>query len=85
VPAQIAGTSFNVRITAQDVSNNTVASFTSTVVLTSGNATLSGTPVTSGSFINGVLASQPATITTTGGAVQLTATGSTKTGTAPSR
>ncbi len=80
IPAQIAGTPFNIRITAHDVNNNTVTSFTSTVSLTS-NGTLTGSPLTSGAFTGGVLDPQSVTITSTGAAVTITATVSGKTGT----
>jgi hypothetical protein len=64
IPGQIAGTAFNVQITALDSVGNTVTSFSgagSTVQITS-SGSLSGTPVTSGVFVNGVLASQSVTI-----------------------
>src|SRR6202040_3363865 len=80
IGTQTAGTAFNIRVTAQDVGNNTVTSFTSTVTLTS-NGTLTGSPLTSGSFTAGVLDPQSVTITSTGAAVTITATGSGKTGT----
>ena len=79
IGTQTAGTAFNLRITAQDVNNNTVTSFTSTATLTS-NGTLTGSPVTSGSFVAGVLDPQSVTITNTG-SFTITATASGKTGT----
>lgn len=78
VGTQTAGTSFSLRLTAQDVNNNTVTSFTSAVSLTS-TGTLTGSPVTSGAFTAGVLDPQSVTITNTG-SFTITATGSAKTG-----
>ncbi|HEX8172931.1 MAG TPA: NEW3 domain-containing protein [Thermoanaerobaculia bacterium] len=62
VAAQTAGVPFNLGLTAQDAFNNTAASFNGSVTITS-NGTLTGAPVTSASFVNGVLAAQPLTIT----------------------
>jgi hypothetical protein len=80
IGTQAAGTAFNIKITAQDVSNNTATSFVGTVQITS-NATLTGTPVTSATFTAGVLSSQSVTITSAQGGTTLTATASGKTGT----
>ena len=52
--SQTAGTPFNVQITAQDLSNNTVTGFGGTALITSTGA-LSGTTVTSGSFSGGII------------------------------
>jgi trimeric autotransporter adhesin len=79
IGTQTAGTAFSLRITAQDVNNNTVTSFASTASLTS-TGTLTGSPVTSGSFVAGILDPQSVTITNTG-SFTITATASGKTGT----
>ncbi|HEU0014056.1 MAG TPA: Ig-like domain-containing protein [Longimicrobium sp.] len=78
---QDAGTSFNIQVTAQDEHDNTVASFTGTVDITS-SGTLSAGGGTTAAFTAGVLASHAVTITSTGD-VTLTATrtGGTETGT----
>jgi hypothetical protein len=65
IPQQVAGTPFNIQLTALDANGNTATAFASTAVLTSTGA-LSGSPVTTVAFVNGVLASQAATITNTG-------------------
>jgi len=78
IGTQVAGTAFGLRITAQDVNNNTVTSFTSTASLTS-TGTLTGSPVT-GNFVAGVLDPQSVTITNTG-SFTITASASGKTGT----
>lgn len=75
IQPQVAGSAFNIRITARDANGNTVTSFNGTVQLTS-NATMSGAPVTSGSFVNGVLASQPVTITSAQTGTTITASDS---------
>ncbi len=49
---QTAGTAFNITITAQDLSNNTVTSFSGTVSLSTTAGTIS--PATSGAFVSGV-------------------------------
>jgi large repetitive protein len=72
IGTQTAGTAFNVRIRALDGSGNVVPSFNGTVTLTSTGA-LSGTPLTSGTFVNGVLAEQAVTITNTGTGFTLSA------------
>jgi hypothetical protein len=82
IAAQTAGTTFSLRMTAQDVNNNTVTSFTSTASMTS-TGTLTGSPVTSASFVAGVLDPQNVTITNTG-SFTMTATASSKTGTSNS-
>ena len=79
IGTQTAGTAFILRITAQDVNNNTVTSFTSTASLTSSGA-LTGSPVPSGAFTSGVLDPQSVKITNTG-SFTITATASAKTGT----
>jgi MBG domain (YGX type)/YDG domain/Bacterial Ig-like domain (group 3)/Invasin, domain 3/Kelch motif len=78
IGTQIAGTAFALRVTAKDVNNNTVTSFTSTASLTS-TGTLTGSPVTTAAFTAGVLDPQSVTITSTG-SVTITATASSKTG-----
>jgi adhesin/invasin len=66
IATQTAGTGFDIRITARDIGNNTVTSFTGTVTLTSSACAISGEPVVTAAFTNGVLASHTATITNTG-------------------
>ena len=56
IGTQVAGTSFNVTITAQDAGNNTVTGFNTTAALSSGDGDL--TPTTSGSFSNASAPSQ---------------------------
>ncbi len=80
IGTETASTPFNIRITARDVNNNTTTTgFGGTVVLTS-TGLLTGTPLTSGAFTAGVLASQAVTITNTG-SFTITATGSGRNGT----
>ena len=74
IQPQTAGTPFDIRITARDQYNNTVDSFAGTVQITS-NGTLTGSPVASGSFVNGVLASQSVTITSAQTGTTISATG----------
>jgi hypothetical protein len=62
IAPQTAGTAFNIKITARDAYNNAVTGFTGTVQIAS-SGILTGSPVTSGSFLGGVLASQSVTIT----------------------
>jgi len=69
---QIANAAFNVTITARDASNEIVAGFTGTVGLAA-NAGLSVTPVTSGTFSNGVWTGA-VSVSGTGAGVILTAT-----------
>lgn len=73
IASQLAGTPFNVRITARDPYNNTVTSFPGTVAFTStpGGAISAGG--TSAAFTAGVLASHSITLGTAGSYV-LTAT-----------
>jgi hypothetical protein len=78
ISAQTAGTSFNVQVIALDANNNTATAFTGTAVVTS-TGTLTGAPITSAAFVNGVLASQAVTITNTG-SFTLTATNGTTSG-----
>ena len=66
-------------MTAQDVHNNRAAAFNSLATLTS-TGTLLGGPVTTAAFVNGVLAAQSVTITSTG-SFTLAATSAGKTGT----
>jgi hypothetical protein len=83
IPQQTAGLAFNIRITARDAGNNTVTGFAGTATLTS-NAGLVGTPVISGTFAAGVLASQSVTVTLAGAAnrtITATRTGGSELGT----
>jgi uncharacterized protein YjdB len=73
IGTQTAGTSFRIRIRARDISNNIVAGFTGTVVLTS-SGTLSGAPVTTLDFSGGQL--DTAVTITSAGSVTITATNS---------
>ncbi|HYW09880.1 MAG TPA: cadherin-like domain-containing protein, partial [Longimicrobium sp.] len=79
---QLAGTPFNVRVTAQDALNNTVTTFTGTVAFTStpaGGITAGGT---SGAFTGGVLTSHAVTFGTPGSfTLTATRTGGTESGT----
>ncbi|HEX8384538.1 MAG TPA: cadherin-like domain-containing protein, partial [Rubricoccaceae bacterium] len=70
---QLAGTPFNVRVTAQDAFNNTVTSFTGTVAFTSTPAGGITAGATSGAFTNGVLSSHAVTFSIPG-SFTLTAT-----------
>jgi hypothetical protein len=85
IPNQLAGTPFNVQVTAKDVYENTVTSFNgsvtfSTTPATAGAITAGGT---SGAFTNGVLSSHSITIGIAD-AYTLTATGGGKSGTSNS-
>ncbi len=71
IGAQTAGTTFAIRVVAQDAFNNTVANFNQTVTITD----LTGISVTSASLSGGVLASQNVTVNLTRNDNQLTATG----------
>src|SRR5207247_1760822 len=62
IPTQIAGTSFNIKITARDLNNNTVTGFTGTATITS-TGTLSAGGTTAPSAAR-VLASKTATTST---------------------
>ncbi|MCI0693166.1 hypothetical protein L0337_14325 [candidate division KSB1 bacterium] len=73
IGAQQAGTPFNIKIVARDFFNNSVTSFNGTVAFS--NTTNSISPLTSGSFTNGVLASQSVTITKTSAADVITVNG----------
>jgi len=81
--AQTAGVAFNVKITAQDASNNTALGFTGTVDLSSNHATSATGLGTTAAFVNGVLASTPVTLTQASAGVTITATttGATSAGT----
>jgi adhesin/invasin len=84
IGTQVAGTAFNIRLTARDAYNNTVTGFTGTADLTS-TGTLTGSPLTSSAFTSGVLASQSVTITNTGSfTLTATNTASTEAGTSVS-
>jgi hypothetical protein len=65
IPTQAAGVPFNIRITARDAGNNTVTSFSDSVVISS-TGTLSGGGGVAGGFVNGVLSSQSVTIANSG-------------------
>ena len=68
IGSQLAGTGFNIQITAQDSVNNTVTTFTgagNTAEITS-TGTLSAGGGTTATFTNGVLAPHSVTITNTG-------------------
>ncbi|MEW6127478.1 MAG: HYR domain-containing protein [Acidobacteriota bacterium] len=63
ISAQTAGTPFSIALTAQDVNNNTVTSFTGTVNLSTTAGTIS--PTTSSAFTSGAL-NQSVTVTQAG-------------------
>src|SRR5215208_5032161 len=65
IGTQTAGSSFNVRVRAQDVNNNTVTGFTSTVDISS-TGTLSAGSGTTAAFTAGVLASHGVTVSNSG-------------------
>src|SRR5207244_3754527 len=71
IPAQTAGTAFNIKITARDANNNTVTGFTGTATITS-TGTLSAGGTTA-AFTAGVLTSHSVTISNMG-SFTLTAT-----------
>ncbi|MBL8113242.1 MAG: hypothetical protein JNK60_10180, partial [Acidobacteria bacterium] len=73
IAPQTAGAPFALRITAFDAYGNVVTAYGGTVLLTS-HAALTGAPVSSGAFTNGVLASQNVTITSAQVATTVTAT-----------
>ena len=74
IPAQTAGVPFNIKITARDGNSNTITSFTGPVTLTSPSGRLFGSPLASGGFVNGVLASQQVRLDSAGPAQVITAT-----------
>lgn len=78
IATQTAGESFNITITAQDASNNTVTGFTNTVNLSDETGTLS--PTLSANFVKGVLSNFPVTITRAVANNNIAATGSGKSG-----
>ena len=81
IPTQLAGTPFNLRLTARDAFNNVKTDFTgagNTAVLTS-TGTLTGAPLTSGTFTAGVKDPQAVTITN-GGTFTITAKNGVPTG-----
>ena len=81
IVTQNAGVSFNIQITARNAANQTVTNFNGTVTLTS-TGTLTGAPLVTATFVNGVLASQAVTITNTGSfTITATRTGGTQSGT----
>ena len=65
IGTQVAGTPFNIQITAQDINANTVTGFTGTVDITS-TGTLSGGSGATASFVLGVLSSHSVTISNSG-------------------
>jgi hypothetical protein len=73
IATQTAGSSFNVKLTAQDASNNTVTGFTGTVVVSSNRTCTSGC-TTSAAFTAGVLSSHAVTLTQAGASSTITAT-----------
>ncbi len=73
IATQQAGTSFNIRLEAQDAFGNIVTTHTSAVTIA--NTTGNIIPTTSGVFTNGVLASQSVTITKTASADAITVNG----------
>ncbi|MBI3194849.1 MAG: T9SS type A sorting domain-containing protein, partial [Ignavibacteriae bacterium] len=84
ISSQTAGTAFNIKITAKDVFNNTVTSFTSTVDVSS-TGTISAGSGTTAAFSSGVLNSHSVTISNTGSfTITATKTGSTEFGTSNS-
>lgn len=74
IPSQVAGTPFDIQVTAQDAFDNTVVAFTGTVEITS-TGTLSSGGGTTASFVSGVLSPHSVTITNTG-TFDITATNS---------
>ncbi|MFZ3044157.1 MAG: MBG domain-containing protein [Minisyncoccia bacterium] len=80
IGTQTAGTAFNITITAQDVNNNTLTSYTGTVDLTTTAGTIA--PTQSAAFSSGVR-TESVTVTQSGAGKTITATdhGGTKTGT----
>ena len=79
IGTQTAGTPFNVRVTARDIFNNTVPTFTGTVTFTS-TSTIAAGAGPSAAFIGGVLASHSITLNTSGSHT-ITATGGGRNGT----
>ena len=73
VGTQTAGTSFNIKVTAQDSGSRTVTSFTGTVDITSTSLFSAGSGTTA-SFTAGVLASHAVTLKRAGAAQTVTAT-----------
>jgi outer membrane protein OmpA-like peptidoglycan-associated protein len=71
---QTAGTSFNIKITAQDSGNRTVTSFDGSVDLTTASLFSSSTSTTTGDFTNGVLSTYAITLTRAGASQTITAT-----------
>ncbi|MFN0157174.1 MAG: T9SS type A sorting domain-containing protein [Bacteroidota bacterium] len=74
ITTQVAGTPFNIKVTARDVFNNTVTGFTGTVDITS-SGTLSAGGGTAAALTAGVLSSHGVTISNTG-SFSVTATNS---------
>ncbi|MES2431393.1 MAG: T9SS type A sorting domain-containing protein [Bacteroidota bacterium] len=85
IGTQTAGTPFNIRVTAQDIYNNTANAFTGTVDITSNGSLASGSGTTA-SFSAGVLASHSVTtnLAGTGRTITATRTGNSETGTSAS-
>ncbi|MFQ5948934.1 MAG: hypothetical protein ACE5KX_08745, partial [Acidimicrobiia bacterium] len=81
IGTQTAGTPFSIKITAQDVNNNTWTNFTGTVDITS-TGTLSAGSGTTAAFVGGVLTSHSVTISNTGNfTITATKTSDTESGT----
>lgn len=80
ITTQTAGTAFNISLTAQDLNNNTVTSFTGTVNMSTTAGTI--TPTTSGAFTSGTR-TQSVTVTQSGAGktITVTRTGGSETGT----
>lgn len=74
IGTQAAGVPFTIQILARDQFNNTASSFNGTVTLTSATADIVGAPVTTGSFTNGILATQSVTARSAGTARTLSVT-----------
>ncbi|MEI6575480.1 MAG: hypothetical protein WCO63_04805, partial [Bacteroidota bacterium] len=76
IGTQTAGTSFNIKVTARDASNNTVTSYDGSgyTVGISSSGTLSSGSGTTAEFVSGVLASHSVTINPGAASVTLTAT-----------
>ena len=72
IDPEATGEAFTTTITAADSYGNTITSFSGPVTLTASGAALQGTPVTSGTFIDGML-TQSLTFTGPGSSVTLTA------------
>lgn len=65
IGSQVAGTAFNIRLTAQDNFNNTIEDFNGTAEITSSGILSSGSGTTA-AFTNGILSSHSVTLTSVG-------------------